>query len=51
MNVIFQVPKITEGTLQTVEFESVEFSNEFFIRGREELLKHIRRKYTKVSTT
>ena len=42
---------MTEGTLQAVECEPIEFANDFFIRGKMELLQHIKRKDAKARTT
>lgn len=42
---------MTEGTLQAVECEPIEFANDFFIRGKMELLQHIKRKDAKAKTT
>jgi len=46
-----KVPNLTEGTLHSMENESIEFANEFFIRNHHELMQKIKRKETKRSTT
>jgi len=42
-----KVPKMTEGTLHTVDYEMIEFQNELFVRGKPDLIGKIRRKDAK----
>jgi len=42
-----KVPKMTEGTLHTVDYEMIEFQNELFVRGAPDLIGKIRRKDAK----
>ncbi|CAG5098552.1 Oidioi.mRNA.OKI2018_I69.XSR.g15768.t2.cds [Oikopleura dioica] len=42
-----KVPKMTEGTLHTVDYEMIEFQNELFVRGKPDLIAKIRRKDAK----
>ena len=38
---------MSEGTLQAVDYEPIEFANDQFIKGRPELIHQIKRKDTK----
>lgn len=42
-----KVPKMSEGTLHTVDCEPIEFANEFFIKGKMEMIQKIKRKDAK----
>lgn len=42
-----KVPKLSEGTLNAVESDQIEFANDYFIRGQPDLIHQIKRKDTK----
>ena len=42
-----QVPKLSEGTLNAIETDQIEFANDYFIRGQPDLIHQIKRKDTK----
>ena len=41
------MPKLSEGTLNAVESDQIEFANDNFIRGQPDLIHQIKRKDTK----
>ena len=47
----FQVPKLHEGTLNTIETDQIEFANDFFIKDQPDLIGRIKRKDTKRQMT
>merc|ERR1711920_126564 len=42
-----KVPKLSEGTLNAIETDQIEFANDYFIRGQPDLIHQIKRKDTK----
>ena len=46
-NYLIKVPKLSEGTLNAIETDQIEFANDYFIRGQPDLIHQIKRKDTK----
>jgi len=46
-----KVPKLHEGTLNTIETDQIEFANDFFIKDQPDLIGRIKRKDTKRQMT